>query len=135
MAWGFFSSGGEGLNPRPSGNTWSAPPAHDGGMWTQSKFNTLSSVIPTAILLGLFGGLIPRYRWWSVPVIGIVWSITLTAAGDPAISLAQIWIAGFALGAINGAVGVAFTWAMAKAVQSVAQRFRNRTSRLDGGRH
>jgi hypothetical protein len=67
-------------------------------------------MIPTAILLGLIGGVIPRYRWWSIPVIGVFWSIQLSVAGDPSMSLAQIWIGGFALGAINAAVGVAATW-------------------------
>ena len=67
-------------------------------------------MIPTAIFLGLFGGLIPRYRWWSIPVIGVIWSVMLTTEGDPSMSLAQIWIAGFILGALNGAVGVLVTW-------------------------
>lgn len=52
-------------------------------------------MIPTAILLGLIGGLIPRYRWWSIPVIGIIWSIILTTEGDPTASIAQIWIGAF----------------------------------------
>lgn len=60
------------------------------------------------------GGLIPRYRWWSIPIIGVIWSIELSTLGDPSISLAQIWIAGFVLGALNGAIGVAFTWALAR---------------------
>lgn len=67
-------------------------------------------MIPTAILLGLIGGLIPRYRWWSIPVIGVIWSIMLSTGGDPAMSLAQIWFAGFVLGALNGAAGVLATW-------------------------
>ncbi len=73
-------------------------------------------MIPTAILLGMIGGLIPRYRWWSVPVIGLVWSVILSVSGDPTMSLGQIWIAGFALGAVNGAVGVLLTVAVANAV-------------------
>lgn len=85
-------------------------------------------MIPTAILLGLFGGLAPRYRWWSIPIIGTVWSILLTIAGDPTMSFAEIWLAGFALGAINGAVGVAFTWLLGKASQNVSQRFRKGAS-------
>jgi hypothetical protein len=76
-------------------------------------------VIPTAIFLGLIGGLIPRYRWWSIPVIGVIWSIILTNEGDPTMSLAQIWIAGFIFGALNGAVGVAVTWASWTIISSV----------------
>jgi hypothetical protein len=83
-------------------------------------------VIPIAILLGVVGGLIPRYRWWSIPIVGVFWSIMLTLSGDPSMSLTQIWIAGFALGAVNGAVGVLFTVAVAKAVNLVAPRLRSR---------
>ncbi len=67
-------------------------------------------MIPTAISLGLLGGLIPRYRWWSIPVIGVIWSVMLSTEGDPSMSFAQIWIAGFTLGALNVAVGVLATW-------------------------
>jgi hypothetical protein len=84
-------------------------------------------VIPTAVLLGLIGGLIPRYRWWSVLAIGVAWSIMLSVSGDPSMSFAQIWIAGFALGAINGAVGVGFTWGVSSVIHMVFQRARNRT--------
>lgn len=69
-------------------------------------------MIPDAILLGLIGGLIPRYRWWSIPLIGVFWSVQLTTSGDPSMSIAQIWIGGFALGALNGAVGVLATWSL-----------------------
>ena len=65
-----------------------------------------ADMIPTAIVLGLIGGLIPRYRWWSIPVIGVTWSIMLSIGGDPSMSLGHIWTAGFAFGAGNGAVGV-----------------------------
>jgi hypothetical protein len=68
-------------------------------------------MIPTAIFFGLIGGLIPRYRWWSIPVIGAIWSIMLTLEGDPTMSFAQIWFAGFVFGALNGAVGVLVSWA------------------------
>lgn len=74
-------------------------------------------MIPAAILYGLIGGLIPRYRWWAIPAIGLIWSITLTVSGDPTMSLAQIWMGGFFLGALNGAVGVVSTWAVWKLVQ------------------
>ena len=79
-------------------------------------------MIPTAILLGLMGGLIPRYRWWSIPVIGVIWSIELSTLGDPSMSLAQIWFAGFVLGALNGAIGVAFTCALARFIQVAVRR-------------
>lgn len=69
-------------------------------------------MIPTAILLGLIGGLIPRYRWWSIPAIGVIWSIMLTLSGDPTMSFVQIWFSGFVLGAVNGAVGVIVTSAL-----------------------
>jgi hypothetical protein len=67
-------------------------------------------MIPTAILLGLIGGLIPRYRWWSIPVVGLIWSIILSTEGDPTMSFAQIWFAGFVFGALNGAIGVLAAW-------------------------
>ncbi|HJR87540.1 MAG TPA: hypothetical protein VJ930_07800 [Acidimicrobiia bacterium] len=86
-------------------------------------------MIPTAILLGLFGGLIPRYRWWSIPVIGIIWSIILTTTGDPTASIAQIWIGGFFLGAVNGAVGVAWTWLVWKLILFVSGLVRRSGSR------
>jgi hypothetical protein len=76
-------------------------------------------VIPTAIFFGLIGGLIPRYRWWSIPVIGVIWSIMLTVGGDPTMSSAEIWIAGLALGALNGAVGVTLTWGISKLVGAI----------------
>ena len=82
-------------------------------------------MIPTAILFGMIGGLIPRYRWWSVPVIGFVWSVILSVSGDPTMSLGQIWIAGFALGAVNGAVGVLLTMAVANAVNFVSRWLRS----------
>lgn len=81
-------------------------------------------MIPTAIVLGLIGGLIPRYRWWSIPVIGIMWSIILTTSGDPTASNAQIWIGGFFFGAVNGAVGVTFTWLVWKLILFVSSLFR-----------
>ena len=83
-------------------------------------------MIPTAILLGLIGGLIPRYRWWTIPVIGIIWSILLSIGGDPTMSWAEIWIAGFAVGAANGAVGVVFTWLVWQAIQLVSRWIRDR---------
>lgn len=67
-------------------------------------------MIPVAIVLGLIGGLIPRYRWWSIPLIGVYWSVQLSTMGDPSMSIAQIWIGGFFLGALNGAAGVLATW-------------------------
>lgn len=68
-------------------------------------------MIPTAILLGLVSGL-SRFRWWSIPVIGVIWSVMLSTSGDPSMSFAQIWIAGFSLGALNGAAGVLATWSL-----------------------
>jgi hypothetical protein len=76
-------------------------------------------MIPAAILYGLIGGLLPRYRWWAIPAIGVIWSTTLTISGDPTMSLAQIWIGGFFLGALNGAVGVVITWSVWKLIQLV----------------
>lgn len=76
-------------------------------------------MIPAAILYGLVGGLIPRYRWWSVPVIGVIWSVTLSFAGDPSASLVQIWFSGFVLGALNGAVGVVVSWAILKVAAAI----------------
>ena len=83
-------------------------------------------MIPTAIFLGLIGGLIPRYRWWSVPIIGVVWSLMLSVGGDPSMSFAQIWIGGFVLGAVNSAVGVAFTWSVAKIIHVLFEWVRAR---------
>ncbi|MEX1126288.1 MAG: hypothetical protein WEE53_11550 [Acidimicrobiia bacterium] len=83
-------------------------------------------MVPTAILLGLFGGLIPRFRWWSIPVIGAIWSILLSVEGDPSMSVVQIWIGGLAIGAVNGAIGVAFTWGVSKVIHVFAQRVRHR---------
>lgn len=84
-------------------------------------------MIPTAILFGLIGGLIAPYRWWSIPVIGVIWSIMLSIGGDPSMSLAQIWIAGFVFGAINGAIGVAFTWGLSRIIHVVFPRIHDRT--------
>ena len=81
-------------------------------------------MIPIAVFLGLIGGLIPRYRWWSVPVIGLIWSAILTMNGGTNLSPAQIWVGGFAFGAANGAVGVAVTWA----IITVIGRLRSRGS-------
>lgn len=82
-------------------------------------------MIPTAIFLGFFGGLIPRYRWWSIPAIGVVWSIMLTVGGDPTMSFVQIWFAGFVLGAINGAVGVLVTSALYGLVRLIIPQTRD----------
>lgn len=81
-------------------------------------------MIPAAILYGLIGGLIPRYRWWAIPVIGVIWSIILTISGDPTMSFAQTWIGGFFLGALNGAVGVVLTWLVRKLIQFVSRLIR-----------
>lgn len=81
-------------------------------------------MIPAAIFYGLIGGLIPRYRWWAIPAIGVIWSITLTVSGDPTMSFAQIWIGGFFLGALNGAVGVVSTWSVWKLIQIVSRLVR-----------
>ena len=50
----------------------------------------------------------------------------LTIGGDPTMSLAQIWIAGFFVGAVNGAVGVAFTWGLSRIISVVFQWTRDR---------
>lgn len=88
-------------------------------------------MIPTAIILGLIGGLIPRYRWWSIPAIGIIWSIILATAGDPTLSIAQVWIGGFFFGAVNGAVGVLFTWLIWKLIRFVSDLIRVSGSRSE----
>jgi len=76
-------------------------------------------MIPTAILLGMILGIVPRYRWWAVLVVGIVWSVILETSGDPGLTIARIWLGGFAVGALNAAVGVAVTWALAGAVHAI----------------
>ena len=76
-------------------------------------------MIPTAILLGLIGGTVPRYRWWAVPVVGIIWTIILETSGDPGMTIAEVWLGGLALGALNAAVGVAVTWALVGAVDAI----------------
>jgi hypothetical protein len=81
-------------------------------------------MIPTAILFGFIGGLIPRYRWWSIPAIGVIWSIMLTIGGDPTMSFVQIWFAGFVLGAVNGAVGVIVTSALYGVARLIIPRTR-----------
>jgi hypothetical protein len=73
-------------------------------------------MIPIAIFFGLIGGLIPRYRWWSVPATGVIWSVMLAVGGDPNMSVGQIWIGGFLLGAANGAVGVMASWLVVNAI-------------------
>jgi hypothetical protein len=83
-------------------------------------------MIPVAILLGLVGGLIPRYRWWAIPAIGVFWSIRLSAVGDPTLSFAQIWIAGFVLGSLNGAAGVLATWSWLHVIKELARWARGR---------
>jgi hypothetical protein len=76
-------------------------------------------MIPTAILLGLIGGAVPRYRWWAVPVVGIVWPIIPETAGDPGMTFSEVWLGGFALAALNAAVGVAVTWALTGAISAI----------------
>lgn len=83
-------------------------------------------MIPDAILLGPFGGLVPRYRWWAIPVIGVYWSIRLSTGGDPTMSWAQIWSAGLVLGALNGAVGVLATWSLARLIGEPVSLMRRR---------
>lgn len=81
-------------------------------------------MIPTAIYLGFIGGLIPRYRWWSIPAIGVIWSIMLAVGGDPTMSFVQIWFVGFVLGALNGAVGVIVTSALYGVVRLIIPQTR-----------
>jgi hypothetical protein len=76
-------------------------------------------MIPTAILLGLIGGAVPRYRWWAVPIAGVVWSIILETSGDPGMTFVEVWLGGFALAALNAAVGVAVTWALTGAISAI----------------
>jgi hypothetical protein len=83
-------------------------------------------VIPTAILLGFFGGLLPRVRWWAIPAVGLAWPIMLTVVGDPGMSVTRVWIGGFLLGALNGALGVAVAWGFGSTIESLLRRFRAR---------
>jgi hypothetical protein len=76
-------------------------------------------MIPTAILLGLIGGAVPRYRWWAVPIAGIAWAIILETSGDPGMTFVEVWLGGFALAALNAAVGVAVTWALTGAISAI----------------
>jgi len=76
-------------------------------------------MIPTAILLGLIGGAVPRYRWWAVPIVGIVWAIILEATGDPNISFAGIWFGGFLIGSLNAAIGVGVAWLLEKGIKAI----------------
>ena len=85
-------------------------------------------MIPTAIMLGLIGGLVPRYRWWSIPLIGLYWSATLAMEGDPTMSWAQIWFAGFVFGALNGAIGVLLTWSVILLARELTGSIRHRWS-------
>lgn len=100
-----------GAHRRRVGNGSTSATASDLGDRGGNRMST-KNMIPTAILLGFIGGLIPRYRWWSIPAIGVIWSIMLTLDGDPTMSFVQIWFAGFVLGSINGAVGVIVTSAL-----------------------
>jgi hypothetical protein len=86
-------------------------------------------MIPTAIMLGLFGGLIPRYRWWSIPLIGLTWSVILATEGDPTMSWAQIWFAGFVFGALNGAIGVLATWSVIHLARELTGSIQRRWAR------
>ena len=80
-------------------------------------------VIPTAIALGLVGGAIDRYRWWSIPVVGAIWSFLLMTVGDTSMSGVEIWTGGFALGAINGAFGVVVSWGLLELIRGTLRRF------------
>lgn len=82
-------------------------------------------MIPTAIFIGIIGGLIPRYRWWSIPAIGVIWSAMLTVGGDPDMSFSEIWIGGLFLGAANGAVGVVASWLVVTAIGLLGPRKRS----------
>ncbi len=76
-------------------------------------------MIPTAILLGLIGGAVPRYRWWAVPNVGIVWAIILERTGGPGMTFADIWLVGFTFGALNAAVGVGAAWLLTQGVKAL----------------
>jgi hypothetical protein len=75
-------------------------------------------MIPTAILLGLVTGL-SRYRWWSIPLIGIIWVAILIVSGDPSVPIAQLVVGGFLIGALNGAAGVLVSWGLAHALKEL----------------
>ena len=77
-------------------------------------------MIPTAILLGLVGGL-TRFRWWVIPAVGIIWSITLAVAADPTMTFAQVWGLGLLFGSANAAVGVLVASAIVLGVRRARQ--------------
>lgn len=79
-------------------------------------------MIPTAISLGLIGGAVPRYHWWAVPVVGIVWSIILETSGDPGATFTEVRPGGFGLSALNAAAGVVVIWALTGVVDSIRSR-------------
>ena len=80
-------------------------------------------MIPIAIFWGLIGGLISRFQWWPVPIIGVLWLVILVT-GDQPEPLNKIWFAGFVLGAANAAVGVSISRGVMKTVHATFQRGR-----------
>ena len=86
-------------------------------------------MIPAAIMFGLIGGLIPRFRWWSIPLIGLTWSVILATEGDPTMSWVQIWFAGFAFGTLNGTVGVLVSWSVIHLAGEVSGSIQRRWAR------
>ncbi len=81
-------------------------------------------MIPTAIVLGVIGGLIPRSGWWPIPLTGVIWSILLTVAGDQSMSFAEIWIGGFGFGAVNAAAGFLLSRGVSAAIRVRSERAR-----------
>ena len=81
-------------------------------------------MIPTVLLVGLLCGFMPRYRWWSIPVIGFIWSFMLEVWGDPTMSTADAWVVGFLFGAANAAVGVFVGFLASKLIQWIWNRIR-----------
>lgn len=67
----------------------------------------------------------PRYRWWSVPAVGVIWTIIVSTEAEPGTSLAKIWIPGLFFGAANAAVGVALSWGLIWAIQALSKRLKS----------
>jgi hypothetical protein len=64
-------------------------------------------------------------RWLAVPIVAVAWAVVI-AFGDP-----SSWLGGALLGAVNGAVGVAFALLLRRLLDVSMRPRRNQPS----GRH